>query len=183
MGQYYQAFNMTKKKKVSSHDLGNGAKLMEHSYIGNSFIGAVMAMLKKEWKGDRIAWVGDYHEAGEVGDVPTWEEAEDSYELVKLSAKTVKKGFLNNHTKKLSIDLSKCSLYEGGVDSGWELSPLSILTACGNGRGGGDYRGDFAFVGIWAGNEFSCTTKPEFDIVPFNMEMDFSNAQKFIVKE
>jgi hypothetical protein len=196
MGQYYRAFNLTKKLSVSSHDVkeegedyGSGSKLMEHSYVENNFVGAIMELLKKEWKGDKIAWIGDYYETGEIEGIPSWEEALDSedsgYQSFTPPPATVKRGFLNNHTLGISIDLSNCSVYENMEDPerGWELNPLSILTACGNGRGGGDYRGDFPFIGAWAGHEFSVTDAAVGTVVPFNFDMEPPNSQKFIQEE
>ena len=71
MGQYYSASILAKNKKtvekfVSPYNYGNGAKLMEHSYIGNNFVEAVEFLLidtgknKNRWSGKRIVWAGDY---------------------------------------------------------------------------------------------------------------------------
>jgi hypothetical protein len=35
-------------------------------------------------------------------------------------------------------------------ENGDQLHPLPILTCEGNGRGGGDYFGNYAYVGAWA---------------------------------
>ena len=200
MGQYYQAFNLTKKLSVSSHDVkeegqdyGSGSKLMEHGYLENNFVGAIMELLKNEWKGDKIAWIGDYFETGEIEGIPSWAEAlgdeqegnPAEYSEIVPDAAEVTKGFLNNHTLGLSIDLSNCQVYENmeSPEIGWELSPLVMLTACGNGRGGGDYRGDFSFVGAWAGHEFSVTDEPEYKKIPFNFDMKVPNSQDFIEEE
>lgn len=192
MGQYYRAFNLTKKQSVSSHDVkeneddwGSGSKLMEHGYLGNGFVGSIMELLKNEWKGDKIAWIGDYYEDGEIEGIPSWESADD-YEAIVPKYAVVTKGYLNNHTLGVSIDLSNCSVYENrdNPERGWELSPLVMLTACGNGRGGGDYRADdFAFVGAWAGHELSVSDTPEFKRVPFNYEMRVPNSQDFIQQD
>ena len=53
--------------------------------------------------------------------------------------------------------MSKCKDKDG-----WILHPLSLLTAVGNGRGGGDYpenRVDYYMVGAWAGNTLEITDK------------------------
>ena len=195
MGQYYRAFNLTKKISISSHavreegaEYGSGSKLLEHSYKHNPFVGAICELLKKDWAGDRIAWIGDYHESGEVGDIPTWEEAEaQGYTEKSLLAKTNPEGFLNNRTKGISIDMSKLTYqYPGEEEEGWELHPLSLLTACGNGRGGGDYsNGDQMqdqVIGTWAGDEFSFSQEAEFPCVPFDADLN-NNALKFIKSE
>lgn len=64
-----------------------------------------------------------------------------------------------------------------GVPVTWKLHPLPLLTAEGNGRGGGDFGGDdpHGFVGRWARQRISAATrKPdgpqwsrlEFDLLP-----------------
>ena len=47
MGQYYEAVSIDKKEFLESYDYGNGAKLMEHSYIGNFFVAAVVSRLDR----------------------------------------------------------------------------------------------------------------------------------------
>lgn len=183
MGQYYIAVNLDKKEYVRPHDYDNGAKLLEHSYIQNEFLGAVTRILKKEWKGDRVVWVGDYFEKNENPKVPvTYGDLETSYQQIKPPAKKVTKGFLNNEDLELSIDLSQVRAYEGAVEEGWELHPLSLLTACGNGRGGGDLNNEthylYRLVGTWAGDHLSVTTKAKFQETRFfNNEC---NAEHFI---
>lgn len=60
--------------------------------------------------------------------------------------------FLLNHSKALYIDIA--SYIKRSTDAeGWCLSPLPLLTACGNGRGGGDFykeHSGFEYVGAWA---------------------------------
>ena len=65
MGQYYVAVNLDKKEYIYPHTYGCGAKLMEHSYMGNDgfgndFTGALITLLTKDWAGDRIVLAGDY---------------------------------------------------------------------------------------------------------------------------
>jgi len=62
MGQYYHPTCIDKMESLSSHDFGNGSKLMEHSYIGNRFMEAVEHMLSPEgpWHKTRFCWAGDY---------------------------------------------------------------------------------------------------------------------------
>jgi len=62
MGQYFSAVLQEKNKKASyfySHDYGNGMKLMEHSYIGNHYVGTVYETIR-EFGPMRCGWVGDY---------------------------------------------------------------------------------------------------------------------------
>lgn len=50
------------KGALYSHDFDNGMKLMEHSYVGNWFVNAVIRMIRflDNGKGVHFAWVGDY---------------------------------------------------------------------------------------------------------------------------
>lgn len=175
MGQYYKAVNMDKKEYVRPHAYDNGAKLLEHSYIKNDFLGVVTTLLKKEWKGDRVIWLGDYFEKDENPDIPlNWSEIE-SWDEITPKAITVNKGFLNNISKKISIDLSKVTAQYDLDDPGYKMHPLSILTACGNGRGGGDLNDDKHYLtklaGTWAGDNLSVTDKPAYPTSLF-----FNNA-------
>ena len=62
MGQYYHPIIMGKRYGVQgwlySHAYGEGLKLMEHSYLGNDFVNAVLR--KIDHQPMRIAWMGDY---------------------------------------------------------------------------------------------------------------------------
>lgn len=64
MGQYYKAICLNTKGFVEPWDYSNGAKLMEHSYIGNNFLEVVESLLSKngKWYKKRIVWAGDYME-------------------------------------------------------------------------------------------------------------------------
>lgn len=64
MGQYYRPVILgTNRKTIKgffySHHYGNGLKLMEHSYLNNNFVGAVVAYLKQVG-GANLVWAGDY---------------------------------------------------------------------------------------------------------------------------
>lgn len=62
MGQYYHPTIIGKRYGVKgwlySHAYDNGLKLMEHSYMGNNFVNAVLR--KIDHQPMRIAWIGDY---------------------------------------------------------------------------------------------------------------------------
>lgn len=150
MGQYYKPINIDTMEWLFSHSYENGLKLMEHSYVGNDFMGAVMTLLKKgnPWFKNRIVWCGDYYD--EEGETPYYDMVKDENELKgvrSMSKADQKKCILVNFTKKEFVDYRKLSSQDG-----WLINPLSLLTACGNDRGGGDYRqgcGDYDKVGIW----------------------------------
>jgi hypothetical protein len=60
----------------------------------------------------------------------------------------------------------------GGDWDGWCMNPLPLLTACGNGRGGGDF-GDchvgYEDVGTWAFDwlEYTRTPPPDYEAVMY----------------
>lgn len=63
--------------------------------------------------------------------------------------------FLVNYTKKIYID-GTIYFITARNEEGWCTNPLSLLTALGNGQGGGDYRGkEEEKIGAWAGDWIS----------------------------
>ena len=164
MGQYYKPVNTKTMKWLYSHSYDNGLKLIEHSWIGNTFVGAVMTLLspKNKWYKSPIVWAGDYYD--EEGEKPYYDLVKDKDELKNVESMSKEKqleAILVNHTKKEYVVYS-----EMRVNDGWIVNPLPILTALGNNRGGGDYgdsNPDFDKVGIWANDilsiEFSIPEK------------------------
>ena len=86
MGQYYKACVLKKNWKqakntievaLSSYDFENGAKLMEHSYIGNSYVRSVEHLLSDKFKGYPFVWCGDYADKveGALGSHNIYDEA------------------------------------------------------------------------------------------------------------
>ena len=71
MGAYYKAVLYIDGKLIgfSPWSADNGAKLLEHSYIGNNYAHSVLEMLYK--KKAKLGWVCDYNTWG------FWDQAED----------------------------------------------------------------------------------------------------------
>ena len=169
---------------VNSHDYGNGLKLMEHSYVGNDFVGVVEDLISEggAWFGDRIVWGGDYAdpEKDENGE-DIQEEYEGKMYDVTLYSKVGKNRitpdkatgerptFLVNLDTKEFVDLNKVREFE----EGWKIHPLPLLTCEGNGRGGGDFhgKGNQKLIGKWARNRVIMQkTKPtEGKEIKFNL--------------
>ena len=141
---------------------------MEHSWWRNPAVLAVAKMFYKH-KG-KLAWVGDY------ADDFQWEyEGPDPKWLHRLAWEgknkdldgnpdsigfTLDGKYLANHKGKSYIDLDK---YHKACEdeNGWCVNPLPLLTACGNGLGGGDYRGACEDeVGLWCWIEISIEDEP-----------------------
>lgn len=167
MGQYYKAFVMNEEGEYIFNPLDNdsGLKLMEHSYTGNTFVNGVVETIENE--PSRVAWVGDYaNEDTDFDDLYTklvyeniWVKGNDS--AFNKTPEVHLDGYLINHSKCKYIDLK--TYIEYNKEDGWCVHPLPLLTAIGNGRGGGDYRGfnDYQ-VGAWAMDLIEYThEKPE----------------------
>lgn len=171
MGQYYKPVSLDRKEYIYTHDLksrfkrndgkiiylGQGLKLMEHSYIGNKVMNAVENMIIPggKWYKNRLVWAGDYAD-NEPTVTPTKQIPEPNiYSLMDYKGKKIKPStkpvskkyhYLTNYTKTMVIDLSK--IVED--KDGWKIHPLSLLICEGNGRGGGDFHGEDALIGSWA---------------------------------
>lgn len=153
MGQYYKAINRETMEWVSPYDYNNGAKLMEHSYIGNSYVEAVEFLLIEgnRWHLKPIVWAGDYADK-ERG------KGENLYTLAKkpslqmlIEAVPEDYHFLINADAKEYVDKRKCPTF----NDDWQIHPLPLLTADGNGRGGGDYHESSVYVGRWSGQRIA----------------------------
>lgn len=179
MGQYYYPTILRKNNKrfyseeFYSHDYDSGLKLTEHSYCGNHFVETVMAQLLNN--PGRLAWIGDYHEEGDFAELNPglpksiekrfykhYESEHDycagkhvSHYSKPEEVKERQGRFILNHDKKCYIDMEK---YEKdnltfGEDDDQCFHPIPLLTAVGNGRGGGDFSGvGEEDVGSWAGD-------------------------------
>lgn len=188
MGQYYHVITKDKNNKKEYYDMQsrkywdlqkrgraaweeyNGLKLMEHSYWENPLCKAVALRLVDNPM--RVCWVGDYSEPEECENLgftydEVWEcpdEKYQHYEETKFKMDSVK--YLVNNSKKIYIDLKE--YYEASkIEREWRgekydtcIFPISLLTALGNDRGGGDYHeggSDYDIVGSWAFDEIYLT--------------------------
>ena len=164
MGQYWKPTNLDTMESLYSHNYNNGLKLMEHSYIGNNFMQVAERMLSPNgpWHRCRLVWAGDYMDNGLF--LPEEHQDTNVYDIavdIKPDLDTLPESgrYIVNHTKKLCLDLTK----EKGAATEWSegkvitIHPLSLLTASGNGRGGGDFRGNkgISLIGTWAGDIIS----------------------------
>lgn len=176
MGQYYSPVSLDQKQYLYSHDYNSGLKLMEHSWLFNDFVNAVVQLLKPggNWYQNRIVWAGDYGDEGkfledlepktfvadynqEVYEYNLHTYADDYFEKIQPPSEYEPElRYIVNHSKNEYVDLQECPK----PDDGWIVHPLPLLTSNGNGRGGGDYgnfHGDtgIEYVGTWAGDRIS----------------------------
>ena len=184
MGQYYMPLLIGKDKKILrfySHHYNNGLKLMEHSWVGNNFVNAVLGYIKDNPM--RVAWVGDYSDSVENATFgngfitgrrsflhyyrKAWSDKSkaplvDGAELFPLKTNHAA-FFLVNTTKSCYIDLQhyveQNSVFYGNDTEPWCVNPLPLLTCIGNGQGGGDYFEKLGAedVGAWAFDEIYIT--------------------------
>jgi hypothetical protein len=151
MGQYFkpciiQEDKTTVEAWVYAHDMNNGLKLMEHSWIPNNFVRAFESLILNNPK--RVVWAGDYADPVMEETVNTFDLCEDLNKVKpKQKVKLSESRYIVNHTKLEYVDKQAV-----GNNDGWRIHPLPLLTCEGNGRGGGDYEGGHGeeYVGTWA---------------------------------
>ena len=162
MGQYFHGVILNSHKKnypnkekvkawLSPYDYGNGAKLMEHSYIGNDYVSAFEALINKEngeYAGYPIIWAGDYADEEpntfKKEKVNVYSLCDEANKVMVTQPKHYR--YVINEDKNVFIDTDKIKKDEYG----YRIHPLPLLCADGNGRGGGDFWGkNQRRVGSW----------------------------------
>jgi hypothetical protein len=150
MGQYYKCVILAEKPAdgkeyirtfVDPHVYAEGAKLVEHAHCNTEFMRAVEGLLRNggTFYKSRIVWAGDYADKEKGYDFNLYEALGQEEPGFTGVGYLYDHPFIVNHTKKEYV--MKINAYH----------PLPILTAEGNGRGGGDYHGaDEDLVGTWA---------------------------------
>lgn len=170
MGQYYASVIIGRtragpfaeaRRTWDSHTL---AKLTEHAWVGNGFVNATVERLNdltcpREGRcaTARLAWVGDYAVPGEcectagTADLRAVAYAAAWCDEVGCAVPYSTRDGLPDMVA-LNWDREEAVMLKGSREGeGWQAHPLPILTAMGNGMGGGDYDGPHAErVGTWA---------------------------------
>lgn len=164
MGQYYEPILITKDNKIHhfNRDVDGEyttAKLTEHSWIENTMVDTFCNKILN--KKCRVAWVGDYADEYNNEEEKPNNISDEQLKMLVDERKQEGKGMrfrplnlkytlLVNHTKKEFIDMYDY-IQDNTDKDGWCVHPLPILTAVGNGFGGGDYWGiNKDLVGSWA---------------------------------
>ncbi len=172
MGQYYMPVIRSSDgsmQKMYSHDYDNGLKLMEHSYLGNRFVNAVLSVMEyfcKEEDYVRLYWIGDY--ASDV--IPKedtdklnayrfgWDDRKPNYKYEPSDEFEATVGWIVHNLDTHEV------LNIPAFGYGWTINVLPLLTNCGNGQGGGDFDGILKLdgktvsvhdIGPWAGNRLN----------------------------
>lgn len=177
MGQYFKPVSLDTMEFLRSWSYECGAKLMEHSWITNNFVEAVEMLLIENgrWDKHRIVWTGDYADPEDISS-EFWKQnikyfsgkgvqlndrnisnlLDDSRELKFLiEAIPADHYYLVNFDKMLYVDKRKVSYHDTWNDgTPMQIHPLPLLTAEGNGNGGGDFNGEDPkkLIGSWARN-------------------------------
>lgn len=196
MGQYYRPLMIHENGQewsAYSHAFDNGLKLMEHSWIGNNFVNAVLCRIKDN--PTRVAWMGDYADSiaeesctFSDGFITSYEDFLAKYKsvweedaIIDIPAETPQfeldldhnaDCYLVNVTKECYIDMEKYIEKNSSTQrfdelNLWCINPLPLLTCIGNGFGGGDYHGTIGIgdVGTWAFDKIYIT-----HLRPWNMK-------------
>ena len=169
--------------------LGQGLKLMEHSWLGNALCNLVEFLLLpgNAWHMKPVVWAGDYADGepdktynyldrdGET--IRTHEEnlydfcnEDNKYTVTKNNKPLKRYRYILNHTTKQFVDKTKVPK----DTDGWQMHPLPLLTCEGNGNGSGDFRGDSNIVGSWARHVISVDSNVPADYteLAFNLTHD-----------
>ena len=141
---------------LNPHAFSNGVKLTEHAYAVSKTVQTAIFHLSPEghFYRTRLVWAGDYADPEPDDYIPRSEDHGEcktldsrAYDQPEKCLSVARKTtdtyiYFVNHDKQEYVDLRP---FGNGPH------PIPLLTAEGNGRGGGDYRGNGReFVGIWA---------------------------------
>lgn len=172
MGQYFKPCVLSKNYKtnkktpviasLTSWDYSNGAKLMEHSWVGNRFVKAAIKLIAM-YKAHPFVWCGDYADERFINqdnkECNAYEIA-NSFDVERFDEMTKEHNveeeykYIINYTKRQYVEIPD---YDENV---WTIHPLPLLCADGNERGGGDYHGiNMDVVGSWAYDRIGVTNK------------------------
>lgn len=156
MGAYYKAICINDNESINTWDLDNGAKLMEHSWFGNSYVDMVLHnIFKGSWKNKSIVWGCDYDDSEKFGNLyNTSHDVSFSDDAKNFYSGEYEDSIILNHTKKEFIDLVEYKM--NFVVRKNIIHPFPLLTcATTESMGGGDYHPDSADRGRWAGDSFT----------------------------
>ena len=187
---------------ITSYDYNCGAKLTEHSYVNNDFVTATLLYINR-FGPKRLIWSGDYGEKTDMKnpDWALYNKTSEEVGLYfdNIWAENPKKNqfapapfsnqemeaawhedtykydqdysprYIHNLSKNLWIDLNDYDKDPKGLN----LNPIPLLTAIGNGKGGGDYEGtNMELIGTWAGDMFEVFTESEVNYLPANIRWE-----------
>lgn len=151
MGQIFNVLFESPDGSSQNYGINCNKKLTEHAWWGDTECNEMAKQIYQ--KPAKIAWVGDYYnETAEETALFNRAFAENEQEIRCTGIFMLDDKYLVNHSKKIYIDLNAYKDMSFDNAFGESTHPLPFLTACGNGRGGGDYYSPIndTFVGAWA---------------------------------
>ena len=100
------------------------------------------------WNAEKLRkdGVNLYSLSDTIGRITHTESVKSKYEHDYTEVAPLTAKYLINHDKKQFVNKTKVP--KDG--DGWQIHPLPLLTCEGNGRGGGDFRGESDLIGLWA---------------------------------
>ena len=174
--QFFRFVNVDKKEKCERNFYP--LMLTDYSYIGDEYCNDILSLLSDEWQGDRVLHIGDYASQNDntntekvISEInkkfnykfSIYSYAETFNDVVPSNEKKQIR-YVYNLDKKEYLDL----YHQPIINIGYSFSEVhflkynsfALLTACGNGLGGGDYDGcNVEEVGKWAGDHFVASEK------------------------
>ena len=130
-----------------SWDFDEGAKLMEHSYLGVVFPESVVGLLAD--RPARVVWAGDYADDEPGTETNLYVTATGDV----LASDPRPHRFIVNLDREEYVDTDAVAPDQHG----YKIHPLPLLTCEGNGRGGGDFMGNNEYVGAWSRDLLAAT--------------------------
>ena len=149
-----------------THAIGNGLKLMEHSYLDNDYCKHIISLLHNN--PSKLIWLCDYHEPDDITK-HTWETTQENDSYKALDDFEDNDYWIINHTKKLYIDIKK--LYEiyftNSADS-WYIHPIPLLcNSDTQALGGGDYGPEDSRRATWCEDIISTEFPQKDNLIDF----------------
>jgi hypothetical protein len=171
MGEYFKPIILKKdwkKRKdivefsTDSWSSNNGAKLMEHSWAGNNFVGLACFMLRHLYYGYPFVWASDYVEAEEVtteaypqgvyiyGHGSNYADSEGCKYFLNYFNKEYE--VIPQYNYAVNLDKNEYVRIPKYNKKEHRVHPLPLLCCNSDGRGGGWYHGKtgLEYIGRWA---------------------------------
>ncbi|MBC8552240.1 MAG: hypothetical protein H8D23_21630 [Candidatus Brocadiales bacterium] len=163
MGAYYQGTIATKESegeftRYSTWDVKCGAKLMEHSYVFNGYVNAVLnkCPINEDFN---LVWLCDYHEEKGFD----WDCVSGSKDFENNNDQGFNTNYFINKSKGIYIDMVEvvARYWNKGVKD-YMIHPIPLLCNSDNeAMGGGDYREFDSRRGKWKDDIFIITWDAE----------------------
>lgn len=173
MGQYYRPCVLKKNWKTAKqpvaatllcYDFDNGAKLMEHSWIGNGLVRRIEYLLANDFNGYPFVWCGDYADTIEthagIHDFYTdanyfiykdydgdSDDTTAKYYALKGTIPQLWDGegkynpyqYIPYYKYLVNYTKKEYCIMPKHTQKKYQVNPLPLLTCSGNGLGGGDF--------------------------------------------